>query len=310
MPAGVDEATWNRAKAQAEKQGKGENWPYVMSIYKKMSGEKTAGLKKVADIEDVGQWYWHPDLEAMRKGLWQTGEFDTARYRKKTVEELDKAISEIRAERAEEAARAAAGDIETPKEHRGAVIADSLIGGIVGGMSGAGLALPAQLLKLNPKFKGKPIGTALTMGGLGLGAIIGGGGRLLQGRRPIEPPEPEEQTYIPDLMKLRRDFGKPYSPGKPHPLPVWLGERNIERVKAGAFQSSEGNGEMEKDRPLPLIEGIREMAKQAFNEQQIQAEIDRRNRMSRPARRPRGVGAAVAQGAAGVGRSIGREVTG
>lgn len=48
MPAGVDEATWNRAKSQAEKQGKGKNWAYVMSIYQSMSGEKMAGLKKLA----------------------------------------------------------------------------------------------------------------------------------------------------------------------------------------------------------------------------------------------------------------------
>lgn len=46
MPAGVDEATWNRAKAQAEKQGKGKNWPYVMNIYQSMSGEKSAALEE------------------------------------------------------------------------------------------------------------------------------------------------------------------------------------------------------------------------------------------------------------------------
>lgn len=44
MPAGVDEATWNRAKGQAEKQGKGKNWAYVMSIYKRMNG--SGGMEK------------------------------------------------------------------------------------------------------------------------------------------------------------------------------------------------------------------------------------------------------------------------
>lgn len=52
MPKGVDEAVWARAKAQAEKQGQGENWAYVMSIYSKMSGDssskKTAMLHKLA----------------------------------------------------------------------------------------------------------------------------------------------------------------------------------------------------------------------------------------------------------------------
>jgi hypothetical protein len=40
-----DEKLWAQAKAQAKKQGKGDNWAYINSIYQNMKGhKKSAGL--------------------------------------------------------------------------------------------------------------------------------------------------------------------------------------------------------------------------------------------------------------------------
>lgn len=68
MPAGVDEATWKRAKKQAAKQGRGDNYAYIQSIYQKMKKAlptpppalptpppMTAKSKEKADDEDEGE---------------------------------------------------------------------------------------------------------------------------------------------------------------------------------------------------------------------------------------------------------------
>lgn len=34
-----DEKTWEEAKSEAKKQGKGDNYAYIMSIYNSMTGE-------------------------------------------------------------------------------------------------------------------------------------------------------------------------------------------------------------------------------------------------------------------------------
>lgn len=47
MPANVvktpeDERLWNKAKERAKEQGHTEDWPYVMGIFQRMKGNKTA----------------------------------------------------------------------------------------------------------------------------------------------------------------------------------------------------------------------------------------------------------------------------
>ena len=51
---GKSEAEWERAKAQAKKQGKGENFAYITSIYKKIMGEsaKDLSLKQFLSITE------------------------------------------------------------------------------------------------------------------------------------------------------------------------------------------------------------------------------------------------------------------
>lgn len=46
MPANVvkserDEKLWNKAKKKAKEQGKGEDYAYIMGIYKKMKGDNS-----------------------------------------------------------------------------------------------------------------------------------------------------------------------------------------------------------------------------------------------------------------------------
>jgi len=53
MPTNVvkapeDEKKWQAAKAQAKKQGKGDNHAYIMAIYKSMKGEKKAMYSEIA----------------------------------------------------------------------------------------------------------------------------------------------------------------------------------------------------------------------------------------------------------------------
>lgn len=53
MPTNVvrskeDEKKWQAAKAQAKKQGKGDNHAYIMAIYKSMKGEKESMYSKIA----------------------------------------------------------------------------------------------------------------------------------------------------------------------------------------------------------------------------------------------------------------------
>jgi hypothetical protein len=55
MPVGVvktsrDEHLWAKAKAQAEKEGRAKDWPYVMGIFQKMSG-KSMSKSQVAVLE-------------------------------------------------------------------------------------------------------------------------------------------------------------------------------------------------------------------------------------------------------------------
>jgi hypothetical protein len=49
-----DEAKWSRAKAQAEKQGKGENYAYIMSIYKNMGPSHDFEEKKAMTNFELG----------------------------------------------------------------------------------------------------------------------------------------------------------------------------------------------------------------------------------------------------------------
>jgi len=44
MPKGINEKLWNKAKKLAEKQGRKDDYKYIMGIYKKMGG---FGLKEV-----------------------------------------------------------------------------------------------------------------------------------------------------------------------------------------------------------------------------------------------------------------------
>lgn len=48
MPVNVvkpgQEEIWERAKAQAEKAGQGENWAYINSIFQNMKGKEAADL--------------------------------------------------------------------------------------------------------------------------------------------------------------------------------------------------------------------------------------------------------------------------
>jgi len=52
MPANLvktkhDEALWNRAKTQAAKEGKAENWAYVTTIFENMKGRRTAAQRRL-----------------------------------------------------------------------------------------------------------------------------------------------------------------------------------------------------------------------------------------------------------------------
>lgn len=54
MPAGVvetkkDEEAWKMAKKQAKKQGQEDNYAYIMSIYKKMTGYEAGDIEKERD---------------------------------------------------------------------------------------------------------------------------------------------------------------------------------------------------------------------------------------------------------------------
>lgn len=63
-----DEKNWEAAKAEASKQGQEKNWAYVMSIYKKMSGNN---LDKQASVDSdeslIERWKQHNDYSAYRK---------------------------------------------------------------------------------------------------------------------------------------------------------------------------------------------------------------------------------------------------
>lgn len=54
MPSNVvknpeDEKKWNRAKAKAAEEGHAKDWPYIMSIFESMKGEKK--MNKAAFLE-------------------------------------------------------------------------------------------------------------------------------------------------------------------------------------------------------------------------------------------------------------------
>lgn len=59
-----DEEKWERAKRQAEEQGEGGNYAYIMSIYKNM-----AGLNKGVDSEYGQPYTKHRRLVVRKQGM-------------------------------------------------------------------------------------------------------------------------------------------------------------------------------------------------------------------------------------------------
>jgi hypothetical protein len=67
MPVSVvktkeDEKAWKKAKKQAEKQGQGDNYAYIMSIYKNMTGYEAEDSKKKKKKESKLISYLHKRL--------------------------------------------------------------------------------------------------------------------------------------------------------------------------------------------------------------------------------------------------------
>ena len=180
-------------------------------------------IVKIADIEDRGNWYWHPELGKMRQdAIDKVAPLNIKHYQRRTIEELSKTLGDNKKSNALQKKRFEAGERETLKEYGKHVGLASVAGSAGGLFGGAMLSAPAQLLKIPIKsLRGKPLLPLMAGGGLLAGATIPPVIRALMGKRKIK--DPGKYLADEDLVRLKREFSLPYKKGRPHLLNDWIG---------------------------------------------------------------------------------------